>query len=588
MSRDSSSPNPPPAHDRKRYSRAVTHDPSQPAARAMLHGAGLRPEDLDQPLIGIASTGFEGNPCNMHLNALAAHTRDATRAHGLTGLVFHSMGVSDGISMGTEGMRFSLPSREVIADSIEAVMSAQAYDGLIAVVGCDKNMPGAVLAMARLDRPSILVYGGSTASGRLGDRRLNIVSAFEALGQRQAGAIDEAEFEAIIRSACPGPGACGGMYTANTMACAIEAMGLSLPGSSSHGATSDAKRDECKAAAAAMNRLLDERLTPLRLLTREAFENAIRTVIVLGGSTNAVLHLLAIARTADVDLSLDDFARLSRETPLLADLAPSGPWLMEDLSAIGGTPAVLRRMLDAGLLHGDCRTVTGHTLAENLVDAPRLPSESPIVAPVERPLAPEGHIRVLRGSLAPGGAVAKLTGKEGLRFEGRARVFDREDHANEAIAAGSITAGDVIVIRYQGPRGGPGMPEMLKPTSALMGRGLGRDVALITDGRFSGGTHGFVVGHVVPEAQLGGPIALIEDGDRIVIDATRSTIEALIPEAEWARRRAAWQAPPLRARAGLLRRYAQTVASASEGCTTDRFDDEGMPSGPSSQTIEST
>jgi dihydroxy-acid dehydratase len=555
----------------KRYSSTITHDPTQPAARAMLHAVGLTRDDMEKSQVGIVSTGFEGNPCNMHLNELAFLVKQGTLEAGACGLIFHSIGVSDGISMGTPGMRYSLPSREVIADSIETVMGAQAYDGLVAVVGCDKNMPGAVMAMARLDRPSILVYGGTTASGRWKDRKLNIVSAFEALGEKIAGRIDETEFQAIVEHACPGAGACGGMYTANTMASAIEAMGLALPYSSSTPALDPAKRAECRGAGRQIAALLDADLRPRRILTREALENAIRTVIVLGGSTNAVLHLIAIARTLDVPLDLDDFARLSAETPLLADLAPSGPWLMEDLHALGGTPAVLKLMLGAGLLHGDCLTVTGRTLAENLADLPGLPDEQPIVRPLDAPITATGHLKILRGNLAPDGAVAKITGKEGTRFEGKARVFDGEFAANDAIGAGTVQAGDVVVIRYEGPRGGPGMPEMLKPTSAIMGAGLGKDVALITDGRFSGGTHGFVVGHITPEAQDGGPIALVEDGDHIVIDAESLAIHLDIDDAELARRRAAWTAPPLRARSGYLYRYARTVSSATDGCVTDRF-----------------
>lgn len=555
----------------KPYSRAVTHDPTQPAARAMLHGVGLTDADLALPLVGIASTGFEGNPCNAHLNDLATHIKAATRRADLCGLIFHSIGVSDGISMGTDGMRYSLPSREVIADGLETVMHAQAYDGLIAAVGCDKNMPGAVMAMARLNRPSLMVYGGTTASGRHNGERLNIVSAFEALGRLQAGTLDAANFEAIVQNACPGPGACGGMYTANTMACAIEALGLTLPGSSSAPAMSAQKRAECDAAGPAMRRMIEADCKPLDLLTPAAFRNAIRITMVLGGSTNAVLHLLAIARTAGVPLSLQDFVQIGQETPLLADLAPSGPWLMEDLFAIGGTPAVMRLMLEHDLLDGGCQTVTGKTIAQNVAEWPDLAPHQTVIRPVDAPIAAQGHIKVLGGNLAPEGAVAKITGKEGTQFSGPARVFDSETAANDAIGAGAIQPGDVLVIRYQGPRGGPGMPEMLKPTSAIMGRGLGASVALVTDGRFSGGTHGFVVGHITPEAQDGGPIALVEEGDTITIDAVARTLTLAVDDATLATRRARWQTPPLRARAGFLYRYARTVSSATDGCITDRF-----------------
>jgi dihydroxy-acid dehydratase len=565
-----------------KYSRTVTQDPSQPAAQAMLHAIGLTREDLDKPQVGIASTGFDGNPCNMHLNGLASHVKRGTRDEGLVGLVFHTIGVSDGISMGTPGMRFSLPSREIIADSIETVMSAQSYDALVAVVGCDKNMPGAAIAMARLNRPSLMVFGGASASGRYKGRKLNVVSAFEALGERIAGKIDEEELRAVIERACPGAGACGGMYTANTMASALEAMGLTLPQSASIPATSPEKLAECEAAGRAMRLLIERDLKPRDLMTREAFENAITVVTALGGSTNAVLHLLAIARTAGVPLTLDDFARIGERTPLLADLAPSGPYLMEDVHAIGGTAAVMRRLLEAGLLHGECLTVTGRTLAENLADAPRLAPEQRVLRPIEEPIAPKGHLKILRGNLAPEGAVAKITGKEGLRFEGRARVFDGEYAANDAIAAGLVQRGDVIVIRYEGPRGGPGMPEMLKPTAAIVGAGLGKEVALVTDGRFSGGTHGFVVGHVTPEAQVGGPIALVRDGDVVAIDAEALSIELRVSDEELLARRAAWVAPPPRVQRGTLARYARVVTSASEGCLTDAFEEVASSRAPRS------
>ena len=551
------------------YSRRITQDPTHPAARSMLHAIGLTKDDLQKPQVGIASTGFEGNPCNMHLNGLALDVKAGTREADLIGLIFHSIGVSDGISMGTPGMRFSLPSREVIADSMETVVSAQNYDALIAVVGCDKNMPGAMIAMARLDRPSVIVYGGTTASGSYQGRKLNIVSSFEALGEHLAGKLDRASFDGIVEHACPGAGSCGGMYTANTMACAIEAMGLSLPYSSSTLALDPQKRDEARRAGVAVRGLLERGLTPRKMMTMQAFENAITLVLVLGGSTNVVLHLLAVARTVGVDLTLDDFAALSDRTPLLAEMAPSGPWLMEDLHKVGGTPAVLKLLLEQGRLHGDVPTVTGRTLAENLRDVPGLSPEQPIVRVKGPPVAPKGHLKVLRGNLAPGGAVAKITGKEGLRFEGTARVFDSEYSANDAIAASAVKAGDVVVIRYEGPRGGPGMPEMLKPTAAIMGAGLGKDVALITDGRFSGGTHGFVVGHITPEAQDGGPLALVHDGDRVRIDADALTIDVLVDDATLAARRAAWTAPPLKPRHGVLLRYAHTVSSASDGCVTD-------------------
>ena len=554
-----------------RYSRLVTQDPSQPAAQAMLHAVGLTRADLDKPQIGIVSTGYEGNPCNLHLDDLARVVKQGTARTEVIGLVFHTIGVSDGISMGTPGMRYSLPSREVIADSIETVVSAQSYDGLVAVVGCDKNMPGAMMAMARLDRPAILVYGGASASGRYKGRKLNVVSAFEAHGARLAGSIDEAEFRAIIEHACPGAGSCGGMYTANTMACAIEALGMSLPYSSSTPALAPEKRAECEAAGARMHGLLAEALTPRKIMTREAFENAITVATALGGSTNVVLHLLAIARTLGVPLDLDDFARIGARTPLLGDLAPSGPYLMEDVHAIGGTPAVMKLLLDAGLLHGDCLTITGRTLAENLASLPALTPGQEVVRPLERPISPTGHLKILRGNLAPEGAVAKITGKEGVRFSGTARCFDGEYAANDAIAAGKVQKGDVVVIRYEGPRGGPGMPEMLKPTAAIVGAGLAQDVALITDGRFSGGTRGFVVGHVTPEAQDGGPIALVHDGDRITIDAEALTIVLEVPELELAARRAALVPRPLPGVHGVLRRYARTVTSASEGCLTDRL-----------------
>ncbi|MDX1908118.1 MAG: dihydroxy-acid dehydratase [Bacteroidia bacterium] len=552
------------------YSRRLTQDETQPAAQAMLYGIGLTEEDMAKAQVGIVSTGYEGNPCNMHLNGLSQQVKRGVQESGLVGLIFHTIGVSDGISMGTTGMRYSLPSRDIIADSIETVVSAQWYDGVIAVTGCDKNMPGAMMAISRLNRPAILMYGGTIASGKYKDRTLNIVSAFEALGEKSAGTLSDADYKGIIQHTCPGAGACGGMYTANTMASAIEAMGMSLPYSSSNPAVSPEKARECVEAGRAIRLLLAQGIRPRDIMTYEAFENAIRTVMVLGGSTNAVLHLIAMAKAAGVSLSLRDFQRLSDTTPFLADLKPSGKYLMEDVHAVGGTPAVLKLMLDAGFLHGDCLTVTGKTLRENLESLPGLPEGQAVIRPVDQPLKDSGHIQILHGNLAEGGAVAKITGKEGERFEGIARVFDDEPAANEAIVSGKIRPGDVIVIRYEGPKGGPGMPEMLKPTSAIMGAGLGSQVALITDGRFSGGTHGFVVGHITPEAQEGGLIALLQDGDRIVIDARQGLLEAQLTPEEITTRRAAWTPRPLRADTGILYKYARSVSSASEGCVTDQ------------------
>ncbi|MEO1450311.1 MAG: dihydroxy-acid dehydratase, partial [Bacteroidota bacterium] len=485
------------------------------------------------------------------------------------GFIFHTIGVSDGISMGTEGMRYSLPSRDIIADSIETVVQAQWYDGVIPVVGCDKNMPGAMIALGRLNRPSILIYGGSIASGKYEDRVLNIVSAFEALGEKVAGDITPEQFKGIIQNACPSAGACGGMYTANTMATAIEALGMSLPYSSSNPATSPEKHAECIEAGKAIRHLLAENIRPSDIMTPAAFENALTMIMVLGGSTNAVLHMLAMAHAVGVPLSLDDFQRISDNTPLLADLKPSGKYLMEDVHHMGGTPAVMKFLLKEGLLKGDCLTVTGKTLAENLADVPDLMPNQPIIKPLSQPIKETGHLQILYGNLAEEGSVAKITGKEGLLFEGKARVFDGEFAANDAIVAGKIQPGDVVVIRYEGPQGGPGMPEMLKPTSAIMGAGLGNEVALITDGRFSGGTHGFVVGHITPEAQVGGLIGLLEDGDPIRIDADNNVLEALIPDAEIQRRKAAWKPRPPRHTSGMLSKYARLVSSAADGCVTD-------------------
>jgi dihydroxy-acid dehydratase len=552
-----------------KYSRTLTEDDSLPAAQAMLHGIGLQEADFRKAQVGIVSTGWEGNPCNMHLNGIAAQLKLAVQEQGLVGLIFHTIGVSDGISMGTEGMRYSLPSREIIADSMETVAGAQWYDGLAAVVGCDKNMPGAMMALARLNRPGILIYGGTIKPGYYRDQKLDIVSVFEAYGQKSAGALSEADYREIIRRAIPGPGACGGMYTANTMASAIEAMGMSLPMNASLPAASAEKLSEPARVAAAMRLLLEKHICPRDIMTLQAFENAITVLTVLGGSTNAVLHLIAMARTAGVPLSLDDFQRISNRTPFLADLKPSGRYVMEDLYQVGGVSAVMRLLLQHGLLHGDCLTVTGKTIAENLALVPDLSEGQDVIRPLDQPVKPTGHIQILYGNLAEGGAVAKITGKEGSFFEGPARVFDSEPAANEAIAAGAIQPGDVVVIRYCGPKGGPGMPEMLKPTSAIIGAGLGDSVALITDGRFSGGTHGFVVGHITPEAQSGGLIALLQDGDIIRIDAVNNTIAALIQAEEIARRRSFWSPPPLSVQHGYLAKYARLVSSASEGCMTD-------------------
>lgn len=553
-----------------KYSQQVTQDPSQPAAQAMLHAIGLDSNDLKKPLVGVVSTGYEGNPCNMHLNDLAKEVKNGVQCHDAVGLIFNTIGVSDGISMGTPGMRYSLPSREIIADSIETVVQAMAYDAVVAVVGCDKNMPGAMLAFARLNRPAILVYGGSIASGCHAGKKLNIVSAFEALGEKFAGTISEYDFEQVVKKACPGAGSCGGMYTANTMAAAIEALGVSLPYSSSNPAVSAVKMKECYEAGERMYGLLQQDLKPRDIMTKAAFENAMRLVTVLGGSTNAVLHLLALARTLELDIDIDDFQRISDSTPLLADLKPSGRYLMEDLHEVGGVPAVMKYMLDQGLLDGSCQTITGKTVAENLAHVAPLKTGQDVIRTIHQPMKANGHIRILYGNLAAEGSVAKITGKEGERFEGQAKVFNCESDANTAIAEGKIEKGDVVVIRYVGPKGGPGMPEMLKPTAAIMGAGLAKDVALITDGRFSGGTHGFVVGHIAPEAYEGGLIALVQDGDSIVIDAVSNSISLDVDNQELARRKAVWNAPENKAKNGYLWKFAQTVSSASKGCTTDR------------------
>jgi dihydroxy-acid dehydratase len=553
-----------------KYSQRVTQDPTQPAAQAMLHAIGMTDEDFEKPLIGIASTGYEGNPCNMHLNDLSDHVKSGIVPNHMMGLIFNTIGVSDGISMGTPGMRFSLPSRDIIADSIETVVQAMSYDGVVTVVGCDKNMPGAMMAMLRLNRPGILVYGGTIASGCIRDKELDVVSAFEAWGEKVAGKIDEQEYKNVIRNACPGAGACGGMYTANTMASAIEAMGMSLPYSSSNPAVSPEKIEDCKAAGRAMRLLIEKDIKPRDIVTPKALENALRIIAVLGGSTNAVLHLLAIAHAADIDLSIDDFQKISDTTPFLADLKPSGKYLMKDLHAIGGVPGVLKFMLDNKMLHGDCMTITGKILAENLAEVPDLPKHQDLIRPLSNPIKATGHLRILKGNLAAEGAVAKITGKEGLKFVGPARVFDGEYKANEGIGSGKVQKGDVVVIRYEGPKGGPGMPEMLKPTAAIMGAGLGKDVALITDGRFSGGTHGFVVGHIVPEAQEGGVIGLLEDGDKITIDAETNTLSVDLSDQEIEKRKTQWKQPPYKFSKGVLSKYIKTVSTASQGCVTDK------------------
>ena len=552
-----------------KYSKRVTQDPTQPAAQAMLHAIGMVDEDFDKPLIGIASTGYEGNPCNMHLNNLSVHVKEGIAPHQMLGLIFNTIGVSDGISMGTPGMRFSLPSRDVIADSIETVVQAMSYDGLVTVVGCDKNMPGALIGMLRLNRPSILVYGGTIASGCVKDKELDVVSAFEAWGQKVAGKIDENEYKEVIQNACPGAGACGGMYTANTMASAIEALGMSLPFSSSNPAVSQEKIQDCKAVGVAMRQLIVKDLKPLDIVTKKSLENALRLIAILGGSTNAVLHFLAIAHAADINLTIDDFQKISDSTPFLADLKPSGKFLMKDLHAIGGIPAVLKFMLENDFLNGDCMTVTGKTLAENLTDVSSLKEGQDLIRSLDNPIKSTGHIRILKGNLALEGSVAKITGKEGLKFAGPARVFDGEFAANEGIGAGKVKKGDVVVIRYEGPKGGPGMPEMLKPTAAIMGAGLGKDVALITDGRFSGGTHGFVVGHIVPEAQEGGVIALLKDGDIITIDAETNTLCVNLSDQEIEKRRINWVQPPYKFSKGVLLKYIKSVSTASQGCVTD-------------------
>ena len=554
-----------------KYSRVVTQDNSQPAAQAMLYAIGFTDEDFNKPLIGIASTGYEGNPCNMHLNNLALDVKDGVNSIDFVGLIFNTIGVSDGISMGTPGMRFSLPSRDIIADSIETVVQAMSYDGLITVVGCDKNMPGALMGMIRLNRPSILLYGGTIDSGCHKNKKLDIVSAFEAWGEKVTGTIDNKEYREIIKKSCPGSGACGGMYTANTMASAIEALGMSLPFSSSIPANNKMRNSISSETGKAIEKLIEDDLKPLDIINKKSIENAVTTVVALGGSTNAVLHFLAIARAADIDFTIDDFQRISEKTPFIADLKPSGKYLMEDLHEIGGVPVVLKYLLKKGYLYGDCLTVTGNTLSENLDEVEELTFQQDVIRPCESPIKNSGHIRILFGNLASEGSVAKITGKEGLYFSGTANVFDSEEEANLGIKNGKVKKGDVVVIRYVGPKGGPGMPEMLKPTAGIMGAGLGKDVALITDGRFSGGTHGFVVGHITPEAQVGGNIAIVKDGDKISIDAEKNIITLHLSDDELIRRRKKWKKQPLKVTKGSLFKYANVVSSASLGCVTDEF-----------------
>ena len=552
-----------------RYSRVITEPKSQGASQAMLYATGLREEDMQKPQVGIASMWFEGNPCNMHLLSLAEKVKEGVQAAGLVGLRFNTIGVSDGISMGTDGMSFSLQSRDLIADSIETLMSAQWYDANISIPGCDKNMPGCVMAMGRLNRPSIMVYGGTIRAGHADSQKLDIVSAFQSYGEFLGQKIDEKQRQQIVRHACPGAGACGGMYTANTMASAIEALGMSLPYSSSTPAEDPLKYEECFRAGAAIHKLLEMDLKPRDIMTRPAFENAFATVCALGGSTNAVLHLIAMARSVGITLTLEDFQAISNRTPLLADFKPSGQYVMEDLQAVGGLPAVCKYLLKNGLLHGDCITVTGKTLKENLAALPGLSANQPIVRPLSNPLKASSHLQILKGNLAPEGAVAKITGKEGLRFSGPAKVFDSEEDMLHALERKEIVKRDVVVIRYEGPKGGPGMPEMLTPTSAIMGAGLGKEVALITDGRFSGGSHGFLVGHITPEAQEGGPIALVRSGETITIDAQTNEIKVDLSDEELKRRRAEWKMPPYKAERGTLAKYIRLVKNASNGCVTD-------------------
>lgn len=553
-----------------KYSKTITQDVTQPAAQAMLYGIGLTEDDLKKAQVGIVSMGYEGNTCNMHLNDLAKDVKKGVRNADLVGLIFNTIGVSDGISNGTDGMRFSLVSRDVIADSIETVMGAQWYDSLIAIPGCDKNMPGAIMAMGRVNRPAIMVYGGTIHSGKWKGESLNIVSAFEALGKKFNNTITDEDFEGVIQNACPGAGACGGMYTANTMASAIEALGMSLPYSSSNPALSDEKKQECVAAGKAIRLLLEKDIKPTDIMTRKAFENAIMMVAVLGGSTNAVMHIIAMAHAVNIEITLKDFQDISNKTPVLADLKPSGKYMMEDLHQVGGVPAVMKYLLKEGLLHGDCLTVTGKTIAENLASVPNLSDGQEVIHEIQKALKPTGNIQILYGNLAEEGSVAKISGNEGEFFEGEAIVFESEFEVIPGIQSGLVHPGNVVVIRNCGPKGGPGMPEMLKPTSAIMGAGLGNSVALITDGRFSGGTHGFVVGHITPEAFDGGGIALVKNGDTITIDAKNNTINLKISDDEFAARKALWVQPELKATKGVLLKYARAVSSASTGCVTDK------------------
>jgi dihydroxy-acid dehydratase len=554
--------------DLNKYSKRITQNESQPASQAMLYALGIQDSDLEKAQVGIVSTGFQGNPCNMHLNDLAKDVKRSIDDQGLWGLVFHTIGVSDGIPNGTEGMKYSLPSRDIIADSIETVVNAQHYDALVSIVGCDKNMPGAIMAMGRMNRPGILLYGGTVKKGKWKGEDLNIVSAFEAYGKKLKGDISEEDFKGIIKNSIPGAGACGGMYTANTMSSAIEALGMSLPYSASNPAVSDDKRKECIAIGPAIENLLIKDIKPRDIMTRAAFENAITLTMALGGSTNAVLHLIAMAKAVNVDLNINDFQNISNKTPFIADLKPSGNYLMEDLHYVGGVPAVMKYLLREGFLNGDCLTVTGKTLGENLEKVSDLKEDQDIIKPLSDPIKPVGHIQILFGNLAEEGAVAKITGKEGERFTGTARVFDNEFDAIDGIGT-TVQKGDVIVIRYEGPKGAPGMPEMLKPTGAVIGAGLGKDVALITDGRFSGGSHGFVVGHITPEAQDGGLIALLKDGDKITIDAVNNRIDVDLTEQEIQKRRESWIKPPYKYNKGILGKYIKLVSSASEGCITD-------------------
>ena len=552
-----------------RYSSHITEPKSQGASQAMLYGTGLTDADMAKPEIGIASVWWEGNTCNMHLNDLAAKVKEGVLAANLVGLRFNTIGVSDGISMGTDGMSYSLQSRDIIADSIETVMGAQWYDALVTIPGCDKNMPGCLIAMGRLNRPALMIYGGTIKPGHSHGHTLDIVSAFQSYGEFIAGKIDEPTRQDIVHHSCPGAGACGGMYTANTMASAIEALGMSLPYSSSTPAVDPGKLAECLSAGVAIKNLLENDIKPRDIMTRAAFENAMVIVMALGGSTNAVLHLIAMARAVDVPLTIDDFQKVSNRVPFLADLKPSGKYVMEDLHNVGGIPAVMKYLLEKELIDGSCLTVTGKTIAENLKDLPGLKDGQDVFLPIEKPIKASGHIQILKGNLAPGGAVAKITGKEGLRFVGPARVYDSEEDMLHALECKEIKMGDVVVIRYEGPKGGPGMPEMLTPTSAIMGAGLGKDVALMTDGRFSGGSHGFIIGHVVPEAQEGGPLALIQNGDVITIDADRNELSVAVSDAEMSKRKAAWKMPPYKATRGTLYKYIKNVKNASDGCVTD-------------------